>query len=419
MINYAVSASGYPVFHAQKADSLICHAQITVNVGSAHEDPDSYGVAHFLEHLCFQGTPTKNKHQISREMDLLGNYNAGTGYFGTSYYFDALCENFEPGFRVLKESVFDSNYPEYEFEKESRVIVEEWRMYDNYPSETFNNFTLDKCYGYQEGHPIIGTEDSIKAMTPEKLHRFRNRWYGRQNMYILIVNNLSFENTLKIVDKYLPVSREVEVATDCLTSLKTTGIHSFETNRFDQAIYGIVQPWIGLIENFNSGYKPYFTLKALNKHLYEKIRDDLGLCYGVSTSKMTHYDRAYLFTTMLTSKDYLQKAQDELFKEFDHVKTNGFPDELFRIAKNKAMFSQLKGMQDIGGISSVLNSLVSSTKDIDWILNTGKLTLDSNYLKQKADELKIEDLQDYAVKHLSSKENCVEFSMIPVKKNVS
>jgi predicted Zn-dependent peptidase len=418
-INYAISASGYPVFHYQKADSLICHAQITANVGSAHEDPDSYGAAHFLEHLCFQGTPSKNKHQISREMDLLGSFNAGTNYFCTSYYFEALCDNFDPAFKILKESVFDSNYPEHEFEKESRVIVEEWRMYDNYPSETFNNYTLDKCYGYQEGHPIIGTEESIRAMTPEKIHRFRNRWYGRQNMYVLIVNNLSFEDTLKIVDKYLPASREVETAPVCLSSLKTTGIHSFETDRFDQAIYGIVQPWASLVENFERGYKPYFTIKALNKHLYEKIRDDLGLCYGVSTSKITNYNNSYLFVTMLTNKDYLAKAQEELFKSFEEVKSNGFPEELFRIAKNKAMFQQLKAIQDIGGISSTMNSLIYSCKDIDWILNVAELTLDPNYLKKKADELELEDLQRYAVEHLASKQSCLEFSMVPVKKNIN
>jgi predicted Zn-dependent peptidase len=175
VINYEICAAGYPVYHYYKPDASIVEAQVFVKAGSAHEDDDSWGVAHFLEHLCFQGTPTKNKHQISREMSLIGNYNAYTNYFCTCYHFDSLNESFEKGFSLLSESVFDSCYPEYEFEKEKRVIVEEWRMYDNYPSEAYKNFALDKYFGSADGHPIIGTQESIEGMNPEKLHRYRNK----------------------------------------------------------------------------------------------------------------------------------------------------------------------------------------------------------------------------------------------------
>ena len=412
MINYAVSAAGYPVYHVYKADSLIVEAQILTKCGSAHEDSDSYGVAHFLEHLAFQGTPTKDKHKISREMALIGNYNAYTDYFRTNYHFDTLNEYFEKGFEILKESVFDSSYPEYEFEKEKRVIIEEWRMYDNYPSNAYDNFCLEKYFGLEEGHPIIGTQESIEGMNPEKLHRFRNKWYGKQNIAVIIVGGVTFEHAMEVVNKYLPPPKDVQEVPECLKHHHAAS-HSFETDRFDQAIYGLVQPWVNAKQTLEQNNVPTFMLRALSTYLYEYIRDDLGLCYGVSQSKMGHYDKSYLFTTILTNKDNLPKAEAELFKSYNKIKEEGFPEEIFNIAKRKSIYSLIKGLQGVSGIGSSLNSLITNSKDPDWILNQGSLFMDEKWLKQKADNLTPKDLQDCAVNNVG---NYVSFSMIPVKK---
>ena len=414
-LNYQVSASGYPVYHVQMKDSSVCEAHIVSNCGSAHEDADSWGVAHFLEHMCFQGTPTKNKHEISREEALIGSYNAYTNQFNTVYHFDALNEDFEKGFQILKESVFDSCYPEKEFEKEKSVIVEEWRMYDNYPSEHFFDYLTEKCYGAAEGHPIIGTEESIRSMNPEKLHRFRNKWYGKNNIFIVVVGNLEFNKVMDIVNKILPAAPDVETSPVCLFGYQVNeNKFTFETDRFEQAAFGLVGLWPSTALVMEQSYVANFFSAALSTYTHEYIRDDLGLCYGVSGHRFRHFDNANYMISMLTNNNYLEKAENELEKLFTKIKTEGFPDELFEISKKQLTYSQVKVLDHASGVASSVVYGVNSSKIPNWYLNEGSKGLDPTWLKAVAAKLTQNDLKEFANNWLG---NFTKFSMVSTKKS--
>lgn len=413
-VNYRVSASGYPVYHVQMNDASVCEAHIVVNCGSAHEDADSWGVAHFLEHLCFQGTPTKNKHQVSREMALIGAYNAYTNQFNTVYHFDSLNEDFENGFSLLKEAVFDSCYPEKEFEKEKSVIIEEWRMYDNYPSEHFSDYVIDKCFGANEGHPIIGVEESIRGMNPEKLHRFRNKWYGKNNIFVVIVGNLDFEKVMEVVDKTLPPAPEVETSPVCLNDfLADQPKYIFETDRFEQASFGMVRKWIPPKDVYKNRYIASFFSSALSKYMYEYIRDDLGLCYGVWGSRFRHFDNSNFMISMLTNNGYLEKAETELENLFAKIKSEGFPNEIFEIAKKSLTYNQVKTLDSVSGIAgSVVNGVLGSV-DKDWFLTEGQKGMDPVWLKSVAAQLTQADLKEFANIWLG---DFTKFAMVSTKK---
>jgi predicted Zn-dependent peptidase len=394
-------------------DSAICKVILVANCGSAQEDQDSWGVAHFLEHCCFQGTPLKNKHQISRDQALVGSFNASTNYFATTYHFDALNEDFEKGLMLLKEAVFDSNFPEQEFEKEKSVIIEEWRMYDNYPTEFFWNFVAKKCFGTTETHPIIGTEQSIRDMSPEKLHRYRNKWYGQQNMGLIIVGNLKFTHVMDAVNKILPQIPQVQKTGTCLNSLlNEEKRYAFETSRFEQAAFGHVQKWISLKENIEQKFVPTFFMYALNKYLYEHIRDDLGLCYGVSISGFSHYENNHAIISMLTSNEHLEKAEEELVKLFNKVKENGFPDELFEICKKQYIYSKIKGLQNVHGVANTVMAGIELSIDNAWFVEQHQKLMNINLIKECAENLKPSNLQEFAQKHL---EDGIKFVMSSTK----
>jgi predicted Zn-dependent peptidase len=416
-VNHRVSDSGYPVYHVQKTDASVCEVHIVVNCGSAHEEADSWGVAHFLEHLCFQGTPTKDKHQVSREQSLVGSYNAYTSQFNTVYHFNSLNEDFERGFELLKEAVFDSCFPEKEFEKEKSVIIEEWRMYDNYPEEHFSDYILEKCFGSVEGHPIIGTEESIRGMNPEKLHRFRNKWYGKNNIFIVVVGNLYFEDVMKVVDKSLPpilLLPQSQTSPVCLNNFfADQPKYTFETDRFEQAAFGMVHKWPSSKDIYNNRFIARFFSSALSKYMYEYIRDDLGLCYGVGISRFNHFDNANCIISMLTNNDYLEKAEIELNNLFDKIKSQGFPDEIFEIAKKRLTYSQVKTLDSVSGIANSLVNGVLGSSDEDWFLKEGYKGMDPAWLKSAAAQLTQDDLKQFANDWLNG---FTKFAMVSTKK---
>ena len=396
MLNHRISVSGYPVYHVQMKDAVCCQVQIVANCGSAHEDDDSWGVAHFLEHMCFQGTPTKNKHQVSREQSMVGSYNAYTNEFTTVYHFDALNEDFEQGLTLLKEAVFDSCYPEQEFEKEKSVIIEEWRMYDNYPQEHFTDHILQTCFGVKEGHPVIGTEASINAMTPEKLHRFRNKWYGKNNIAIVVVGNLEFEKVMEAINRVVPPAPDVEQSPICWHELNAVDKSVMETDRFEQAAFGLVHKWPALAKSIETRYSSAFFAVALSKYMYEHIRDDLGLCYGVSMSRLQHLDNSYNLIAMLTNNNYLEKAEIELNKLFDKVKSEGFPQEIFEISKKQLTYSQVKVLDSVRGVSAYVVSGINGSANRTWFLEEGFKILDPDWLKNSAAQLTQDNLREFA-----------------------
>lgn len=413
MVNYGVCAAGYPVYHVEMKDASICEASIVANCGSSHEEEDSWGVAHFLEHMCFQGTPTKNKHQVGREQALVGQYNAYTSQFNTVYHFNALAEDFEKGLVLLKEAVFDSSYPEQEFAKETNVIIEEWRMYDNYPTEHFFDFITEKCFGKEEGHAIIGTEESIRSMNPEKLHRFRNKWYGKENLAIVVVGNIDFHRVMDALNHYLPPGSEVEKSPPRLTKFcATEPKYTFETDRFEQAAFGLMMKWPSSRESYANRYISSFFSSALSKYMFEYIRDDLGLCYGVWTSRFHHFDRNHVILSMLTNNGYLEKAETELENLFERIKKEGFPDELFEISKKQLTYNQVKTLESVHGVAhSVING-IGGCEDRRWFLDTGCKSLDPTWLKSVAAELTQHDLKEFANKWLHG---YTKFSMVSTK----
>lgn len=413
MINFHVSQSGYPVYHCQMKGSTTCEAHVVVNAGSSHEDSDSWGVAHFLEHLCFQGTPNKDKHQVSREQSLVGQFNAYTSQFNTVYHFNALNEDFERGFTLLKEAVFDSNYPEKEFEKEKSVIVEEWRMYDNYPSEHFSDFLTDKCFGPDEGHPIIGTEESIRGMNPEKLRRFRDKWYGKKNISIVVVGDLDFEQVMDVIDRILPPAREVELSPSRLNSFfATEPKYKFEQSRFDQASFGLVSKWPSTKEIYANRFIASFFSSALSKYLYEYIRDDLGLCYGVWAYRFRHLDNSTNILSMLTSNDHLEKAEIEINSLFQRVKADGFPDEIFEISKKQLTYNQIKVLESVYGVAGSIVGGINGSGDKNWFMDEGYKTLDPAWMKSAAAQLTQVDLKTFANEWLK---DFTQFTMVSTK----
>jgi predicted Zn-dependent peptidase len=396
-LNFKLSESGYPVFYINIPDANICKAEIVIKCGSAHEDADSWGVAHFLEHFCFQGTPTKDKHQVNREQSLIGSYNAYTNYFNTAYHFDSLTQDFEKGLTLLKEVVFDSNYPEHEFEKEKSVIIEEWRMYDNDPSQHYFNLVTEKCFGSKEGHPIIGTEESIKEMTPEKLHRFRDKWYGKENMFIVVVGSLDFDRVMTAINSTFPAAKEVEKSPICLSEfLPKEQKYVFENNRFEQAQFGMICKWPSPEVTIKEKYLSKFFHWALHQYMHEYIRDDLGLCYGVGASPFSNFENSNLLISMLTSNDHLEKAEMELEALFEKIKTEGFPDEIFQICKKQQLYSRTKLLQDVHGVLNITSNGIMGSSNQDWFMTDGQRALDFEWIKECSDDLKPVDLQNFA-----------------------
>ena len=181
---------------------------LATNVGAIQEEyPSQDGLAHFLEHMCFNGTEHFPGKGILDWLRSIGaefgrNVNASTGFEETQYMLNNI--------PVERESVVDSclmimcdyshyvlNQPE-EIDAERGVIIEERRTRRNAQWRTMER-SLPYYFGEgtpQALHTLIGTQEHLETFVPESLVSFYHTWYHPGNQAIIVVGDVDTERTL-------------------------------------------------------------------------------------------------------------------------------------------------------------------------------------------------------------------------------
>ena len=208
----------------------ICHNEIpaqraefylATNVGAIQETPDQDGLAHFLEHMCFNGTKNFPEKGILNYLQSIGasfggNVNASTGVEETVYMLTNI--------PLVNETVVDScllilhDYSHFvtcapeEIDKERGVILEERRARRN-ASWRLNEQAKPLLYGDTKyaGCTIIGSEENLKTFKPESLTSFYKTWYRPDLQAVIVVGDINVDEVeAKIVSTWSDIPAAVD-----------------------------------------------------------------------------------------------------------------------------------------------------------------------------------------------------------------
>ncbi|MEZ6131708.1 MAG: pitrilysin family protein [Planctomycetaceae bacterium] len=174
-----------------------------VRTGSRDETSDVSGVSHFLEHMAFKGNNRYNADDVNRVFDEIGaNYNASTGEEVTMYYAAVLPEYLDTAMDLLSV-LMQPSLSEVDFDMEKNVILEEIGMYDDQPSFTcYDNIMATHFANHPLGQSILGTKESITALTVDQMRRYHADRYKAGNMTLAIAGNADFDSMMSIIEKY-------------------------------------------------------------------------------------------------------------------------------------------------------------------------------------------------------------------------
>ncbi len=172
--------------------------RLVVGVGSAQEDDDQRGLAHVLEHMAFNGTQHYPGNSLISYFESIGmafgaHVNASTSFNETIYKLTVPTDKpelLDQGLVVLRDQAGGMLLESAEIEKERGVVIEEWRTRQGASNRVFDQ-TFPLLYAgsrYPERLPI-GTEDSLKAFTPEAVKRFYTDWYRPELMAVIAVGD--------------------------------------------------------------------------------------------------------------------------------------------------------------------------------------------------------------------------------------
>jgi zinc protease len=172
---------------------------LAVNAGSVLEDEDQKGLAHFLEHMLFNGTENFAGMELVNFLESIGmqfgpDVNAYTSFDETVYTLQAPTDDDETlarAFDVLAEWASRATISPDEVEAERGVIVEEWRMRDLNASGRVNDELIDTLLAgslYAERLPI-GDMEIVRGAPADTLRRYYETWYRPDNMAVIAVGD--------------------------------------------------------------------------------------------------------------------------------------------------------------------------------------------------------------------------------------
>jgi zinc protease len=178
--------------------------RLAVNAGSILEDEDQLGLAHFVEHMCFNGTKHFEKNELINYLQSVGikfgpDINAYTSFDETIYMLTIPTDSTEilnKGYLVMEDWAHNVLFEEEEIDKERGVIIEEWRigrgpwqrMRDKYLPVLF------KDSRYAERLPI-GKKEIIENSDYETLRRYYNEWYRPDLMAFIVIGDINVDET--------------------------------------------------------------------------------------------------------------------------------------------------------------------------------------------------------------------------------
>ena len=193
-LSYYIRQNEEPLERAQL--SLI------IKAGSVHEKENERGLAHFVEHMAFNGTERFEKQQIIEYLESLGSafgpdLNAYTAFDHTRYFLEVPTddpETLETAFQILSDWAYSISFDPEEVELERDVILEEWRLSRGFGARFQENW-FNPIFGeslYAERAPI-GLVEVIENAPQERLVGYYRRWYRPDNMALVAVGDFDAE----------------------------------------------------------------------------------------------------------------------------------------------------------------------------------------------------------------------------------
>lgn len=368
--------NGLRLLYVPQKNTDLVTILVLVKTGSKYEKKEENGISHFLEHMVFKGTKKRpSPLAISEPLDSIGSaYNAFTSQELTGYWVKAESKHFNFILEIVSDIFLNPLLQEEEIEKEKKVIEEEINMiYDN-PTMYIDKLWFQLLYGDQPaGWPISGTKETVKAMTREKLLNYRNSQYVSKNTLVVVAGSVPFKDVLSKVKKYfgkIPNKdsrkkfevKEIQKKPEILIhSRKTDQVHiclGFRTfNLFDKRRYQLE-----VLSRILGG--------MMSSRLFLKIREEMALCYFISTIAHMDLDSGFLVTEAGLNTENLEKAIKAILKEYKELREKEVSVKELKKAKENIVGKMILSLESLDakasfyGVQELLEEKIETPQQI-------------------------------------------------------
>ncbi|MFA1539349.1 M16 family metallopeptidase [Actinomadura monticuli] len=325
-------------------------------VGSRDEAPADAGASHYLEHVLFKGTRRRSALEISAAVDAVGgDLNAFTAKEYTCYYARVLDADLPLAVDVVSDMVAESvNRPE-DVEAERGVILEEIHMRDDDPGDLIHDEFSTALYGDTPlGRPILGSEDSINALSRDRIHGYYREHYVPSNLVVSVAGNIDHDEVVGLVSRAFAehLTGDAEPAAPRLDGAPAPLDPRSVVIDKDTEQAHIILGGAGVSRTderrFALGVLNAALGGGMSSRLFQEIREKRGLAYSVYSYTAQYADSGifgvYAGCQPAKAEEVLSICRDELGKAAAECLT----DEELERGKGQLRGAMVLGLEDTG-----------------------------------------------------------------------
>ncbi|MBJ7291375.1 pitrilysin family protein [Williamsia sp.] len=325
-----------------------------VGVGSRDEKPSVAGAAHFLEHLLFKATPTRTAASIAQDMDAVGGeLNAFTSKEHTCFYAHVLDEHADMAIDMLADVVLRGRCATSDVDTERDVVLEEIAMRDDDHEDLLADAFMTAMFGdHPIGRPVIGSAESITAMSRRQIHSFHTRRYTPDTMVLAVAGNITHAAVLAQVrasfGAHLRQGTPAAGVRASGTAPRSRAGLEFIHRDTEQThlLFGMPSPGVGHPDRFALSVLNAAIGGGLSSRLFQQIREERGLAYSVYSSVDSFSDVGTFSVYAGCSPDRVADVADVAMGILGDVAENGISDAECARAQGALRGSLLLGLED-------------------------------------------------------------------------
>ncbi|MCI0416121.1 insulinase family protein [bacterium] len=327
--------------------------------GSQDEQQEEAGIYHFIEHMLFKGTENRDAYEIAKMIDSIGGFtDAFTSKENTCFYAKLLDEHLSQVLELFSDILIRPKFDAEDIERERKVILEEIKMVEDTPGDLVHELFLENFWpDHPLGRPILGSVETVHAADQRLLQAKFAENYVPGNMLVTVAGKLDHDQMVENIRRYFQLNGSK--VSSSLPSKPSNLARPFVLLRPKK---DLEQAHISLgMMGYSATDPDRYAASVLNvilggsmsSRLFQKIREERGLCYTVYSSLSPFKDTGYLSIYAATGKEMVREAIELILQQCHQLITEPVSSEELENAKNHLKGSMILSLE--GSSSRMFN----------------------------------------------------------------
>jgi len=306
---------------------------VFVGAGSRGEEERTKGLAHFLEHMMFKGTPKRpSAIEVAEAIEGAGGVlNAYTAKEMTCYWNQVPDDRLGTGIEVLADMLHNALLAPEEIVRERSVVQQEIKRTKDQPGAWAGELLGQAMYGdHPMGWSTAGTEDTVGALSQADFRDWIRVRYGAPNVVVSVAGNTSADVVNSVVRRYFPNSHSatppaVAPVDSDIPARRSIG----EARPIAQAnvALGMPAPPRGDPDRYALMVLNSLLGRGMSSRLFREVRERRGLAYSIGSAVSRHSDTGMLAISAGVSPENVREAVQVITMELEKLAQERVGDE--------------------------------------------------------------------------------------------